>query len=1238
MKAPLRLFCFAVMLLLVRQFAFAQGAATGDLRVSVKDPKGDAVTNATVTVRDVAKGLERAGSGDGQGGYSVRQLAPGIYSVTVDAPGFAKAEATGVAITVGGLAELPVALIVSGGREVVEVSTQAELVETSRSSSTDTIGERRIDNLPINGRNYIQFTLTDSQVQRDSAPQIGAAPTSGLNMSGQRARSNLVNVDGADATDNSTNGVRSTVSQEAVQEFQIITNNYASEYGRAAGGVVNIITRSGSNDFHGDVYGYLRNRNFQAVNPFSTTSNPAYTRVQGGAAFGGPIKKDKTYYYFSYEVTRRHETRFSSVAPATNLPYYGLTNFDTSTTAGGLLPLPLGIIQTTPLQAGFLQGLTAADIGALGEANIISYEELLGASSGMALTGAWPLTMTGGNPGVGGFPTTCSAPPCFVPTSYQSLGSQAGNFPVFEGTSLYSLRIDHNVNNNNRLMLRINASPSTVTGIEGSGQDQPFGQNAYSRTSRQSYRDVAGVVQDTWTLGSSKVNEFRFQYARRGLNYFYNTQIPDGADPAVNIPGYGYFGREPYSYIQRTEKRYQFTDNFSWSIGRHNTKFGGDFNYLPLQATFTVNYGGVYDFGSVAAYPAPFPNLNPVQAYGAGLPQDFIQGIGSPSDSFSNKPLGVFWQDSWRVNHNLTVNYGVRYDVEFPPTFKPPTPLAQVGYNFLGLQKGIQTDKNNIQPRLGVAWDPKGDGKTVIRASFGMFYDHPLLGLYFLGDASDGSTSGQLIFPGGTPCSAASTPFSPLNLNAASIFTGVLSNANCMPVSQLYYQPQQQQFQALNQPNSLFLNQNYLTNSPAPYSPFPFPLAFQPFGYPQAKNFVYAYSQQANLTIERDLGDGFALSVAYNFNGGRHLNRPINASPVRGDLVTQNWMAAVAAGAATTSTNPLFITTCGPSPLAGAFPGALPYYVPPTLVNLFRPSGLNASMVTAFPSCVTDAIADLMAANLNANCNPGTLSNCVPFGDMDANYSNGSSVYHGLTANLRKRFSSHYEFLASYTWSHAIDDSTDLQSTLTPQDSFFPALDRSTSLFDQRHRFVFSGVYQTGKLSGSGFARKLFSNWTLAPQIEFSSGRPFNIITSGGDNFQLSSLTSRPSVVAAGTPTNNCLYPTVASKFSPTGFFQEPCFADLTLAQLADPQSALRALDGNLGRNAGVSPWTVFNDLRIAKKIFFGERFNMDLIADMFNLANVYNVAAVSPLFTNAGQATAAYDPRQFQFALKLNW
>ena len=188
-----------------------------------------------------------------------------------------------------------------------------------------------------------------------------------------------------------------------------------------------------------------------------------------------------------------------------------------------------------------------------------------------------------------------------VPGSYQTLTSQEGNFPVFEGTSVYSLRIDHNLSNSNRLTLRSNVSPSTVTGIEVSGQDQPFGQNAYSRTSQQTFRDVAGVAQDTWTIGGNKVNEFRFQFARRGLSYFYNTAISGGSDPAVNIPGYAYFGREPYSYIQRVEKRYQFTDNFSWTMGRHNTKFGVDFNYIPITATFTVNYGGVYDFGSVSA-------------------------------------------------------------------------------------------------------------------------------------------------------------------------------------------------------------------------------------------------------------------------------------------------------------------------------------------------------------------------------------------------------------------------------------------------------------------------------------------------------------------------------------------------------------------------------------------------------------------------------------------------------------
>jgi hypothetical protein len=1238
--------------LLSAALSFGQGAATGDLHVTVKDPKGEVVVTATVTARDEAKGLERSLRSNPDGEYSLVALPPGQYTVTVAAAGFATTQVAGVTVTVGQVAELPIALSLATGKETVNVSADAEIVETSRTSTTDTINQRRIDNLPINGRNYINFTLTDSQVVRDNAPNTGAAPTSGLNMSGQRARANLVNVDGADATDNSVNGVRSTVSQEAVQEFQIITNSYAAEYGRASGGVVNIITRSGSNAFHGDVFGYLRNRNFQAVNPFSTVPNPAYTRVQAGVAFGGAIKKDKTFYFFSYEVTRRHETGFSSIGQGN----FGLQPFDTTQVG-----LPFGTLQLTADQIGFLTNpsvLTLESQNPLFAQEVGQYAGLLGASSGMAVNGAWPTGMTGGFPGIAGFPTSCSSPPCFVPASYQSLASQTGNFPVFEGTSLYSLRLDHNAGNNHRLTLRVNASPSTVTGIEVSGEDQPFGQNAYSRTSQQTYRDVAGVAQDTWTIGSNKVNEFRFQYARRGLSYFYNTQVPGGSDPAINIPGFAYFGREPYSYIQRTEQRYQFTDNFSWTIGRHNTKFGVDFNYIPLSAIFTVNYGGVYDFGSFSssnlgfASPipnTPFPDLNPVQAYGAGLPGDFIQGIGSPRDSFRNMPLGLFWQDSWRVNPHVTLNYGLRYDVEIPPNLKAPQGLALPAYNLLGLQKGIQTDKNNFQPRIGVAWDPTGSGKTVVRASYGMFYDHPLLGLYFLGDASDGSSSGQLAFAGTSTCNGAGNP---ANLNAIPIFQGTLAQPSCAPSSfpqanaNLGYLPNQQQFQALNFPQSDFLNQNYLNlNLSNPGASTFLPLGFQPFGYPQAKNFVYAYAQQANLSVERDLGGGFALSLAYNFNGGRHLNRPINANTIRGDLMTANFQAAYYDAVAAQQVNPLSPgPPASPFTVSGCSPGGTltsPYpYVDPALMNFFRPSGLNPSIAAAFylsgqGACVQQAIALLgTLPGFNRACNPApptiSYAGCVPFGDMDANYSNGSSIYNGFTTNLRKRFNNHYEFQASYTWSHAIDDSTDLESTLTPQDSYYPGLDRSNSLFDQRHRFVFSGVLQSGTLAGSGFGSKFFSNWTFAPIIEVASGRPFNIITGNGDNLQLSSLTGRPNTTV--DPACGTVYP---SKYSPSGKLQEPCINGFIASGI--PPTLLQ-LDGNLGRNAGVTPWTLFDDVRIARRIHFGERMSVDLIADMFNIANKMNVAAVSPLFTNAGQATAAYDPRQFQFAMKLNW
>src|SRR5229473_167863 len=325
MKRNQLLFALSVLLVLIlgNPVHCSAQSNTATLSGAVTDPQGLGVKSAKITLLNKATGAERTTTADDNGRYTFVSLAPGIYRMTVDGgSGFSSLTAEEMVVTVGEDAIYNAKLQLHGVQQTVTVTSETATVETTKSEVSQTIDQRRIDNLPINGRNYINFTLTNSQTTRDVSPTIGPAPNSGLNIGGARARSNMVTVDGADAVDNSVNGIRSTVSQEAVEEFQLILSNYNAEYGRATGGVVNIVTKSGGNDFHGNLFGYLRHKDIQARNPFSGEVDPVtgllkpvkqpYTRVQAGATLGGPLKKDKTFYFLSYEITSRQETGFTN--------------------------------------------------------------------------------------------------------------------------------------------------------------------------------------------------------------------------------------------------------------------------------------------------------------------------------------------------------------------------------------------------------------------------------------------------------------------------------------------------------------------------------------------------------------------------------------------------------------------------------------------------------------------------------------------------------------------------------------------------------------------------------------------------------------------------------------------------------------------------------------------------------------------------------------------------------------
>ena len=1230
-------------------------AAAADLTGTVVDPTGAVVAGATVHAKGIGNGITRTVTANSEGTYRLIGLPPGDYEVSADAATFKKVVISPVKLTVGQSADLTIKLEVGAATAVVNVSgDDVQLIETTKTNVSTTIDSTRINGLPINERSATGFALTISTVGRDNGRPVGPAPTSGLNIGGQRGRSTLVQVDGADFTDNSINAARSTVSQEAVQEFQVTTNSYMPEFGRATGGIINVVTKRGTSDLHGNVFGFIRHKSIQSRNAFAPLidntpgKKPPYTRAQYGFTVGGPIKKDKTFFFGSFEQRRRQESGFF-----TGDIIGGATSSATIPAIPGLNPFATTFSGLTSAQASYVSGLVAAGTAAA-ICTARTYAFFASSGTQTALNGSNGLASPNDGsgcpaispilPGVIGGRFILSGAP--VPLTrnangqliaFRPLNQLSKIFPISEATTFNSIRIDHTISANHQLNFRFGYNPSRINGIQDESQNQTLGQNDYSRTGIQTTKDLSFGVALTSILPHNMVNEGYYNFGRRKATF--DSQIPSVAH---QIAGTGFIGSNPFSPVNRTENRNQIRDNVTWATGRHTMKFGADFNWISGKARFDLNFPALFNFSQQSCSSlitgCTGPAFTPIQTYGLGFPSVFIQGFGDPNSTLANKPVAFFGQDTWKINKHLTINYGLRYDYEFTQQFAPSPftdPLTgitltvadvQTAQDALNITQGFPRDKNNISPRLGMAWDIAGDGKTIIRAAGGIYYDHPLLAVSFNSNIADGSQQQQAtLLPIGGP--------SPTGLlNAFQVFHGTVcgvngSNAAICGAS----------LTRAIAPSSVYLfgQQKFDSSKFTGFGPI------LPFTLPVSKDFQYPEAVQANLTVERMIGRDMALSVGYINVSAHHLAHPQDVNNVNLTSLVDNFRRFTANNPFACG-GPCGATGRAPTNLSEAAFFSLPTtssalytvvvpgfiainnttgqkIVSPIASDFFRKLGPNYFFVKALTGLDKATFDSLLAGSLRP---AGPIN---PYSDVNAQLSDGNSFYNALNIELKKRFSTNLQFAASYTWSHSIDDSSDLQTLLKPQDNTNFRAERANSLFDQRHRFVFSGIVSSPEnwKSGSGL-QKFMHGFSFAPILEIGSGRPFNIIAPGDANGDFQSTNERPSVRADGTL----------------------CQAgvDAGCNQNIFPQN------GTLGRNMGITHNYFTLDARLTRKIRITERMGLDIIFEGFNLFNRFNEAAGNPFYNVVNtfnqrkngkyysQPTSSFDPRQFQFGAKLSF
>ena len=650
-------FLLVLMVLMTPVSVFAQARLTGaDLQGIVTDNTAAVLPGVTVTATNVATNFTRSTTTDSEGKYYLAALTAGVYNVEAELSGFQPQSRKDLRLLLGSRTDLNFSLR-PGAQETIVVSASTPVVDTSEPAVSTVVSQEQIDSLPTNGRNFLSFTVLTPGVTTDRTPQQGASATSGLTFGGQRARSNNIMVDGVDNNDPIVGAVRATFSQEAIQEFQVLTNSYSAEFGKASGGVVNIITRSGTNDPSGNAFYFYRNDSLNSKSIFEredifgnsiSRDKAPYKQGQWGLTYGGPLVRDKTFYFLSAEDLSIDTNNFVNIDP----------------TAAAIL-----------------------------NAN--------------------------------GFPV------------------EQGNVPYEVRAQEYLGKIDHAWSQSNNFVLRANYAKLLNQNIE------PFGGIvARSRGAQQDRKDWALALSETDVLSSKWINELRGQYA-------YEDQMITSLDPncggpcnsnfvggpTLEITGVASVGRQRFTPQPRENERYQLKDTINLAGGKHFAKAGFDFNYVHTKQTaLPLHFGGRFIFAALPAIPALGINapITATQALAAGLPAAYVQGYGVTGASYNDPDIALFLQDDWTLTPKLTFKAGLRYQRQFG--YNDPFTVSAPGggkYTY-----DVPDDTNNIAPRIALVFDPRGDGRSSIHGSYGIFYDNHILANEQIAEGINGASDG----------------------------------------------------------------------------------------------------------------------------------------------------------------------------------------------------------------------------------------------------------------------------------------------------------------------------------------------------------------------------------------------------------------------------------------------------------------------------------------------------------------